>query len=221
MAGIKCLLLAIAVASVSAEFAKHQENDDRTRIVNGFNATTGQFPHQVSLRLTSGFRYHFCGASIINSRWLLTAAHCVVKQTPNSFNAVVGSITIKPSGTSYNISLIIPHPNYVSGVLANDIALLQIIGEIRFSDVVKPIALPTKNTLPHTPVKLSGWGRTRTTSRPNILQYMDSITISPNECKQRLHGQDIDDFEKILCHQSKRLAGACMGDSGKKTHIFI
>ncbi|XP_067306875.1 chymotrypsinogen 2-like [Pseudorasbora parva] len=46
------------------------------KIVNGQNAISGSLPWQVSLQRPNGF--HFCGGSLINQNWVLTAAHCAV-----------------------------------------------------------------------------------------------------------------------------------------------
>jgi len=59
-----------------AEFAgkvhvplKEQAN----RITNGSPAERGQFPWQVALIIDGSW---FCGGSLINSQWVLTAGHC-------------------------------------------------------------------------------------------------------------------------------------------------
>uniref|UniRef100_A0A672SCR5 Peptidase S1 domain-containing protein n=1 Tax=Sinocyclocheilus grahami TaxID=75366 RepID=A0A672SCR5_SINGR len=48
------------------------------RIVGGENATTGAWPWQVSIHLTfQDIDFgHFCGGTLINKDWVLSAAHC-------------------------------------------------------------------------------------------------------------------------------------------------
>lgn len=48
------------------------------RIVNGFLAKRGQFPHQVCLLNRREATYTLCGGSIISNEFILTAAHCVM-----------------------------------------------------------------------------------------------------------------------------------------------
>ena len=47
------------------------------RIINGEDALPHEFPWQASLQLKNGKR--ICGASILNSRWAITAVHCLFK----------------------------------------------------------------------------------------------------------------------------------------------
>lgn len=50
----------------------------KPRIVGGSEAREHSHPWQASLQMktSSGFS-HICGASVISSNWLVTAAHCV------------------------------------------------------------------------------------------------------------------------------------------------
>lgn len=44
------------------------------RVVGGQNADKGEFPWLVSITRRGG---HFCGGTIINNRFILTAGHCL------------------------------------------------------------------------------------------------------------------------------------------------
>jgi hypothetical protein len=47
------------------------------RILGGKNSRPGKFPHQVSLQSHNVRNSHFCGASIIALKWIISAAHCI------------------------------------------------------------------------------------------------------------------------------------------------
>lgn len=137
--------------------------DLNPRIVGGDDAEEGQFPYQISIR-TKLSKQHFCGGSILSSRFLLTAAHCTqgVNGKPKYVYAVVGTLRRLSGGVVVELDTITPHENYNPRKFRNDISLLRTTEEIVFSDTVQPIALPVQN-LPEegkAEVLLSGWGRT-------------------------------------------------------------
>lgn len=196
--------------------------DDQSRIVNGSTADVGQFPHQVSLR-TLRKNEHFCGGSIISSRWIVTAAHCAYGLPAHSMIAVVGTNELANGGIRHDIESVHMHPKYVARIFYFDIALLHTSEQIQFGARVQPIRLPTEDTPGGVPVTLSGWGRTDfyENTLPNELQFLNSTTISVAECKRRLSDSSIREFDGFLCHLTGRYAGACMGDSGKKAYAYI
>lgn len=156
-------------------------SNEKPKIVGGNVAAEGQFPYQASLRYRGR---HFCGGSIINERWILTASHCLSGYVRhyrsitnkkllcfhaisfNSFNdtaigVVLGTNTLDKGGDEYASIRIWAHPYYNAVFIWNDIGLIQLDKDIVFSDKVKPIALSTKNfDKSDYPATLSGWGTT-------------------------------------------------------------
>ena len=67
--------------------------DDSVRVVGGRPAADGRYPFMASLQRTgaSGASAHFCGGSLVDRAWILTAAHCVHDEATGTFRIVVGA----------------------------------------------------------------------------------------------------------------------------------
>lgn len=157
------ILAVFSGSSASFRLNSLAEDFSEDRIVGGSTAKRGQFPHQVSLRTRENI--HKCGGSIISNHWIVSAAHCTRGySSPSELVAVVGAHHIKSDGHAYNLSRLVAHPEYVFNgeekLGLNDIALLKTSESIKFTDLVKPIALRKQYLAggEHTSLTVSGWG---------------------------------------------------------------
>lgn len=159
MKTINIIFLALYVVVAVAD-TKFDIFEMDPRIVGGEDAEVGQFPYQVSLRSTLS-RSHFCGGSILSSRFILTAAHCSqgYNGKPQYVYAVVGALRLNSGGVIIELDKITPHEKYDQYKIRNDVSLVRTAEEIVFSDTIQPIALPTQD-IEESEVILSGWGRT-------------------------------------------------------------
>lgn len=129
------------------------------KIVGGQLAKLGEAPHQVSLRYRA-YDFHFCGGSIINKRWILTAAHCVTNFRPSQLEIVAGNLQLGFGGKRYRVEKISSHTGFKYSTVENDIALIKVVKDIKFSKEVKAIKLNNRFLEGTEPVTLYGWGLT-------------------------------------------------------------
>ena len=125
-------------------------NLEDLRIINGVNAVPNSWPWIVSIQSYSKELKkfdHICGGSIIYSKFILTAAHCVnsADNTTNNTQIVVGvtDLTQAKNSDKYQVEKIYFNSNYKSDESLNDIAVIKIKRPIKFSSKIRPICLPS------------------------------------------------------------------------------
>lgn len=154
---LRLILVSCLVALALGEVYRPDLNWD-SRIVGGSNANEGQIPYQVSLRTAGNF--HFCGGSILNNRWVLSAAHCTVGQTLANTQVIVGSLFTQSGGIAHQVSAIVNHQDYDANWISNDVSVVQTATVIVFTPNVQPIALGSEYLGAGVLATASGWGQT-------------------------------------------------------------
>ncbi|KAF7396675.1 hypothetical protein HZH66_007537 [Vespula vulgaris] len=132
------------------------------RIVNGVDAKPGEIPYQISLQMKLS-NFHFCGGSILNKNYVITAAHCVLTKSKNNIQVVAGTNYLNDEKSSiHNVKNIIIHENYSpSDSWKNDIALLEVVEPFSETKLISFINLPTSHDVINANDRavISGWGR--------------------------------------------------------------
>ena len=162
----KLLGVFVLVTLVVASADKRKSFEISPDIVNGTNANILEVPFIVSLQYiaSNGNSYHSCGASLLNSRWLLTASHCIEGSDPEDFLVEYGRTEIADGFNGTQIVLVeklIVHEKYdLTGEIENDVGLVKLASPIVW-DVDFRVKLPLQGQYfpTGTPAILAGWGR--------------------------------------------------------------
>ncbi|XP_057588168.1 serine protease 1 [Hippopotamus amphibius kiboko] len=197
------IFLALLGAAVAAP------TDDDDKIVGGYTCSASSVPYQVSLNAG----YHFCGGSLINSQWVVSAAHCY----KSGIQVRLGEYNINVAeGNEQYISAAksIRHPSYNQNTLNNDIMLIKLKSAATLNSRVATISLPTSCAAAGTQCLISGWGNTKSSgsSYPDTLQCLKAPILSASACSSAYPGQITSNM--ICVGYLEGGKDSCQGDSG-------
>jgi secreted trypsin-like serine protease len=206
------------------------ESKYETKIIGGQPAQIIDAPWQVALisvqylptRDTYGNNLHvdyfgqFCGGSIYNSMWIVTAAHCV-DNNPNlsKLRVLAGSAVLSQTSLSKTlVDRIVVHPGWNPDTNENDIALIRLKAPLVFSSQVQPIFLPREAPVPGTQALITGWGNQSTEDDdfPADLQQALVSIDTDNYCDSMYSTYN---SALMMCASNEDYTiDTCQGDSG-------
>jgi len=219
-------LLFVSAALIGAEARS-------SYIINGQVSEKGAWPWQVSMAMYSKKNEkfnHACGGSVLNERWVLVAAHCVMySKQPKNYKLRFGGFSLSENDfeQELNVVKIIQHPDFSTSArgLPGDLALMKVDGKIDLSnEYIQPVPLGVKSsTYAGNPdCWISGWGRDdRSTNLPSdLLKEANVPVLTTAVCKKKYGWFDrLHPISKVhVCMgdpaQEKTDIHACHGDSG-------
>ncbi|XP_065073047.1 CLIP domain-containing serine protease B4-like [Ochlerotatus camptorhynchus] len=181
------------------------------RLIGGPQTQIDEFPWTalIQYRKSNGLTGFFCGGSLINSRYVLTAAHCI--QTMPSGWKVIGvrlgewDLTTEPdcvyasehcvdAPVDMGIEKIIVHEDYANNKSHyNDIALIRFNKSVDMSDSISPVCLPTEepqrsqNKVGQTGYA-AGWGKTEN-GTPSNVKLKVRLEVTDSESCANIYGR--------------------------------
>ncbi|PRD32124.1 UNVERIFIED_CONTAM: Transmembrane protease serine 6 [Trichonephila clavipes] len=187
------------------------------RMVGGEPAIPNSWPWQVSLQNRySEPNGHFCGGSLINAQWVLTATHCVAGYPhPGEIKIVLGAhgkFTKTPYEQTRISARVISYPDLEGDdirryTITHDISLIKLNAPVTFNKGVQPACLPSLgwHAEPGWSCYATGWGVSRGSGGSDALKQMEQVVQPKQNCSFNEQTQ--------ICVE-KPQNSPCHGDSG-------
>jgi len=203
--------------------------DTTERIIGGRQADVKKHSWQVSFMSGANF---FCGGTLINNNYVLSAAHCfrwynsnkslIIEKDISNVIFVFGRSDLydpkKPESTDSSMQIRIPteilfHPDHIPQTYYADIILAPLDKPIvEYNNYILPICLPPSDLdIDGEKVTITGWGATASGGGSSShLQEVDVMVLPGESCLT--YGSNY--YEELQICAASPGKDACQGDSG-------
>jgi len=195
------------------------------RIVGGQETEVNEYPWMSALAFAVNGQF-FCGGTLIGTQWVVTASHCLFRNSDGTdplvaedINIVLGEHDTDDDDESLiprksvNVIRIITHENYNAENSDNDVALLKLQEPVDINIYTPACVAQTGDTFIGQNAWVYGWGATSYGGiYPDKLQEVEVKIVSEDVCKIAMEGYEI--TEGMLCAGGVGGEDGCQGDSG-------
>lgn len=194
------------------------------KIVGGRDAVEGEFPYfGIIMRFDPNgliWRNGGCGATLVSSCYVLTAAHCIAGD-PSIIGVYINAykpFDFRPS-SDYHISMITEfhlHEDFEDYALRNDVALMKMANCVNTTEF-PPVELATPDLLVADAFEVIGLGwlqeENEEATQVSTLQKAIVPFVNQSECVADYSDSEFDVYDEMMC-AGRGTADACLGDSG-------
>lgn len=200
-------------------------------IIGGQSAQPSEFPFVVNIWLRKPreqFDEHLCGGSLIDKRWVLTAAHCVMEDVseseqrpykPQELVLFLGGVKVSGEDARLlKVKSVRPHPDF--SWPHHDVALIELVAAV---EDVNPVELEKRSESEllrkHDRATVIGWGLYSETDQhySDMLRFVELPILDLKTCQSdpyvRTRGWTLG--SDTLCAKTQlNHTASCPGDSG-------
>jgi len=183
------------------------------KIVGGSISNIEMWPSTVAIYRNAKF---VCGATLINSQWIITAGHCLYKyENGDKYYSVRIGMQRKQSQSPWEQTRIVKevymHPDYEHTFLRHDLSLGKLDRPIMINRLAQPVCLPFNADMTPAPGQTctaAGWGLI--SEKGVASEELKEVTLHVLEkCKQGYN-----DINNQICAGAQLGQDSCQGDSG-------
>lgn len=211
-----------------------------TRIFGGNDTALGEHPWMALLYtdyIKLQKRMFGCGGSLINKRYVLTAAHCASMPNTQQIEFVrlgehnvtelkrdcvksefSGKLICADLPVDFTVEKEIVHEEYSMTTYQNDVALLRLSRDVVYTDFIKPLCLPqTDNEVPSDArLVVVGWGKSFLGQDMNPVKQKVVLPLFDfHSCQAVFRLQEFEVNNKTqFCAGGEKGRDSCNGDSG-------
>lgn len=191
------------------------------KIVGGVKSPNGKWPFQVALldaSVGNTFNAQFCGGTLVAPLFVVTAAHCVVGESPATIKVLTGTQSLVSGGTKRAVAKIIKHPSYNNGTSDYDIAIIKLktaATGLKYAALLSK-AQESSRADAGTQAFVTGWGDQAEDAHnyPSDLREVKLPIVSRNDCNDGNSYQGSVTGRMICAGLTAGGKDSCQGDSG-------